>query len=186
MEDNSYEVATLGGGCFWCTEAVFQRVKGVAEVVSGYAGGHENHPTYESVSSKKTGHAEVVQITFDPSIVTYEQLLTIFFHTHDPTTRDRQGNDVGPQYRSIILYHSEKQKDTALRIRDQIADEGIYDHPIVTEIEPFDTFWEAETYHQNYYQDNANQPYCQAVVNPKLAKFRKEFATLLEDHGNEA
>lgn len=164
--------ATLGGGCFWCVEAVFDRLQGVERVVSGYAGGHTPEPSYRQVTSGTTGHAEVVQITYDPEAVSYRTLLEVFFTTHDPTTLNRQGADRGTQYRSIVLYHDEEQRQTAEAVREAMAD--VWDDPIVTEIAPLDAFYEAEAYHQNYFETHAAQPYCQAVIAPKVAKLRKE------------
>lgn len=172
--------ATFGCGCFWCSEAIFKRVRGVTKVTSGYAGGKEKNPTYEQVSAHTTGHAEVVQVEFDPAEVSYEQLLEIFFGTHDPTTRNRQGADVGPQYRSIILFHDKEQQKTAEAVKARLEKEGVFSKPIITEIEPFTTFFPAEQYHRDYYEKNRNQPYCQVVIDPKVAKFRKRFASLLK------
>jgi peptide-methionine (S)-S-oxide reductase len=169
------EQATLGGGCFWCLEAVFLELRGVIGVVSGYAGGHVVHPTYEQVCSGRTGHAEVVQVTFDPTELNYADLLRVFFTIHDPTTPDRQGNDVGPQYRSIILTHSDEQRRIAEAVTKEIADGGIWDGPIVTQIEPLQVFYPAEEYHQNYFANNPNTGYCRVIVAPKVAKFRKTF-----------
>jgi peptide-methionine (S)-S-oxide reductase len=177
------EVATLGGGCFWCLEAVFEQLRGVDSVVSGYAGGHVPSPTYEQVCGKQTGHAEVVQVTFDPSVISYRELLTVFFATHDPTTRDRQGNDVGPQYRSVIFYHSEEQKKAAeetIMLIEDLTEDDEFSQPIVTEVVPFTTFYPAEGYHQGYFRGNPAQPYCAVVVAPKVAKFRKQFAAKLK------
>lgn len=180
MDNNNRETATLAAGCFWCVEAVFDDLEGVADVVSGYSGGHKENPTYAEVCTGETGHAEAVQIRFDPSVITYEDILRVFFTVHDPTTLNRQGNDVGTQYRSAIFYHSEAQKRSAEQIRDEIAAAGIYDNPIVTEITPFSRFWPAEDYHQEYFANNPNQPYCAAVVAPKVAKFRQKFAARLK------
>ena len=180
MTDKQLEVATLGGGCFWCLDAVYRDVAGVERVVSGYAGGHVPNPTYEQVCGKRTGHAEVVQVWYDPAIIGYEDILTIFWRIHDPTTRDRQGNDVGPQYRSIILTHDEAQRTAAEKTRDQAVAEGVWRDPIVTEIVPFDTFYEAEEYHQDYFAQNPYQPYCVYVVDPKVRKFRKSFQDKLK------
>ncbi len=174
------QVATLGGGCFWCLEAVYLGLRGVTRVVSGYAGGHLANPTYEQVCGKRTGHAEVVQVGFDPAQVSYEDLLRVFFTIHDPTTRDRQGNDVGPQYRSIILTHDDAQAATAKRVIAEIAQAGIWSVPIITEVRPLEVFWPAEEYHQNYFARNPGQGYCQAVVAPKVTKFRKSFADRLK------
>ncbi|HPE75508.1 MAG TPA: peptide-methionine (S)-S-oxide reductase MsrA [Draconibacterium sp.] len=169
------EKATLGGGCFWCTEAVYLQLNGVVDVKPGYSGGHVKNPTYNEVCTGNTGHAEVVQITFDPEIVSFSEILEVFFVTHDPTSLNRQGNDVGTQYRSAIFYHSEKQKQTALEIINELEKEKAYDKPIVTEVTAFDTFYVAEDYHINYFARNKNQPYCQYVVAPKVEKFKKVF-----------
>jgi peptide-methionine (S)-S-oxide reductase len=169
------ETATFGAGCFWCVEAVFQNVRGVASVTSGYSGGTVPNPSYEQVCSGTTGHAEVCQITFDPAAVSYRELLEVFWQTHDPTTLNRQGNDVGTQYRSAVFYHDERQKQTAEAYRKELDAAKIWDKPIVTEIVPFKTFYKAEGYHQNYYRENANQPYCRFVITPKLEKFKKVF-----------
>ncbi len=163
------EIATIAGGCFWCTEAIFDRLKGVISVMPGYAGGWKENPTYEEVCSGKTGHAEAIQITFDPEVISYEKLLEIFFHLHDPTQLNRQGNDVGMQYRSAIFYHNEKQKKTAEKAMAKIA-------KAVTEIVPFTNFYKAEDYHQKYYGKNGGAPYCQAVIDPKIQKLLKEFS----------
>ena len=164
MSDKQLEVATLGGGCFWCLDAVYRDVAGVARVVSGYSGGHVPNPTYEQVCGKRTGHAEVVQVWYDPAVINYEDILTIFWRIHDPTTPNRQGNDSGPQYRSIILYHDEAQRAAAIRTRDQAVAEGVWRDPIVTEIVPFETFYEAEAYHQDYFAQNPYQPYCVCLL----------------------
>src|SRR6185436_1438577 len=164
------EKATFGSGCFWCTEAVFQRVEGVSGVVSGYAGGESPNPTYRQVCGGDTGHAEVIQITYDPSRVSYEQLLEIFWKTHDPTTLNRQGNDHGTQYRSVIFYHTEDQKKLAEKYKQKLDAAGIWKDPIVTEIAPYSVFYPAESYHQNYYNQNKVQPYCMLVITPKLEK----------------
>lgn len=173
------EVATLGGGCFWCTEAVFEQLHGVEAVESGYAGGAVPNPTYEQVCSGETGHAEVVRVTFDPEVVSYRDILRIFFATHDPTTRDRQGADVGTQYRSVIFPQSEEQRATAEEVIAELEREKIWDAPIVTRIEPSAEFFPAESYHREYYRRNPRQGYCQAVIAPKVAKFRKQFADRL-------
>jgi peptide-methionine (S)-S-oxide reductase len=178
---NSFEKATVGGGCFWCVEAAFQPVSGVEEVVSGYSGGTIEDPSYEEVCSGTTDHAEVVQVTYDPSEVTYEDLLTVFFTVHDPTQLNRQGPDVGPQYRSIILYHDENQKQTAEMMVDRLDSSGQYDEAIVTEIVPFDTFYPAEDYHQNYFKKNPNQAYCRRMIPPKLRKLNDEHQNLLAE-----
>ncbi len=174
------QLATFGGGCFWCTEAVFQQLKGVQSVVSGYAGGHVDRPTYQQVCTGTTGHAEVIQITYDPAQVRYEELLEVFFKTHDPTTLNRQGNDTGTQYRSVVFYHDDQQREIATRVKKQLDDAGIFDTPVVTEISPAPEFFAAEDYHQNYYKQNPNQPYCQAVVGPKVKKFQQVFADRLK------
>jgi peptide-methionine (S)-S-oxide reductase len=175
------EHATFGGGCFWCLEAVFEQLHGVLKVESGYAGGASKGPTYKEVCSGSTGHAEVVQVTFDPAVISFRELLDVFFATHDPTTLNRQGADVGTQYRSVILYHDEEQKRVAeSRIADLNA-EKIWDRPIVTEVVPLSEFNSAEDYHQGYFRGNPGQPYCQAVVAPKVAKFRKSFAAKLKN-----
>jgi peptide-methionine (S)-S-oxide reductase len=167
------ELATLAGGCFWCLEAVYLELRGVQGVKSGYAGGHVANPTYEQVCGKRTGHAEVVQVTFDPSVITYQELLEVFFTIHDPTTKDRQGNDVGPQYRSAIFTHSAEHERVA---REQLAvAQAHWDSPIVTEIGPLEKFWPAETYHDNYFARNPQNPYCAVVVAPKVSKARKVF-----------
>lgn len=172
------ERATLAGGCFWCLEAVYDDLKGVKRVVSGYAGGDMPNPSYKQVCSGATGHAEVVQIDYDPAVVSYRDLLEIFFTIHDPTTLNRQGADIGTQYRSAIYYHDEAQRRAAEEIIAELESEGVFANPIVTEVKALDTFYAAEDYHQDYYANNPNQPYCQVVVAPKLAKFRKKFADL--------
>lgn len=178
--DTKIQLVTFGCGCFWCSEAIFRRVRGVSKVTSGYAGGNEPSPTYERVSAHTTGHAEVVQMEFDPKEISYEQLLEIFFGTHDPTTRNRQGGDVGPQYRSIILYHNQEQKKTAESVKAKLGKENVFGKPIVTEIEPLTTFYPAEQYHRDYYEKNRTQAYCQVVIDPKVAKFRQKFSSLLK------
>lgn len=167
--------ATLGGGCFWCLEAVYDELQGVTDVVSGYAGGHVSDPTYEAVCSGRTGHAEVVQIIFDADAITFEEILEVFFTIHDPTTLNRQGADVGTQYRSVIFTHDEGQKATAEAVIERISREGLWPNPIVTEVTPLDTFYPAEDYHQEYYARNPYAGYCQVVVAPKVAKFRKQY-----------
>jgi peptide-methionine (S)-S-oxide reductase len=174
------EVATLGGGCFWCLEAVFEQLRGVETVVSGYTGGHVPNPTYEQVCGKATGHAEVVRVTFDPAAVSYREVLEVFFATHDPTTLNRQGNDVGPQYRSAIFYHSDAQRQTAEKFVRELTAEGVFPAPIVTEVTAAGEFYPAEGYHQGYYRGNPGQPYCTYVVAPKVAKFRKHFGAKLK------
>lgn len=177
---NNLQVATLAGGCFWCLEAVFDELKGVESVESGYSGGHVPNPTYAQVCEDNTGHAEVVQVTFDPQVLTYHDLLTVFFSIHDPTTLSRQGNDVGMQYRSAIFYHDEEQKKVAEQVIKEIKKAGIWDGSIVTEVTPFDKFYIAEDYHQEYFAHNSFQPYCQFVIAPKVAKFRKQFVERLK------
>lgn len=179
MNSNT-ELATLAGGCFWCLEAVFEQLTGVATVESGYMGGPLANPSYKAVCTGSTGHAEVVQVTFDPAALSYKALLEIFFTIHDPTTLNRQGADVGTQYRSAIFYHSPEQQQTANAVIADITAAGIWDKPIVTQVVPAETFWKAEDYHQGYFRDNPYQPYCQAVVAPKVLKFRKGFASLLK------
>jgi len=174
------EVATLAGGCFWCLEAVFDELKGVESVESGYSGGHVQNPSYAQVCDGNTGHAEVVQVTFDPQVVSFKDLLTVFFTTHDPTTLNRQGNDIGTQYRSAIFYHNEEQKKIAEAVIQEIGAERIWDNPIVTEVKPFDQFFIAEDYHQEYFRKNPFQGYCRAVIAPKVTKFRHKFAERLK------
>jgi len=169
------EVATLGGGCFWCLDAIYRQLRGVERVESGYAGGTTPNPSYREVCGGRTGHAEVVQITFDPMEVSYRDLLDVFFTIHDPTTKDRQGGDMGPQYRSVILTHSDAQARVAREAIADVTAEKIWDDPIVTEIVPFTKFYPAEDYHQDYFANNARQPYCQIVIAPKVAKFRRKF-----------
>lgn len=171
----SREVATLGGGCFWCVEAVYNQLTGVESAISGYMGGHVDHPSYQQVCSKTTGHAEVVNVSFDTELVSFQDILNIFFTIHDPTTLNRQGNDRGPQYRSGIWYHSAEQKRIAEATILRLDDEGIYPSEIVTEVTPASAFWAAEDYHQNYFANNPNQGYCAFVIAPKVAKFRKRF-----------
>jgi len=170
------DTATFGNGCFWCTEAIFQQVEGVLKVASGYCGGHVLMPTYEQVCSKTTGHAEVIQIVFDPSVISYDELLEIFWQTHDPTTLNRQGNDIGPQYRSVVFFHNETQREKAQHYKDQLNANGVFEQPVVTTIEPYKNYFEAEKYHQNYYNNNKeSNPYCYYVIRPKLEKFEKIF-----------
>jgi peptide-methionine (S)-S-oxide reductase len=169
------ETITLGNGCFWCTEAIFQQVKGVIKVTSGYSGGHVVNPTYEQVCEKNTGHAEVLQVVFDSKQISVDEILEIFWQTHDPTTLNRQGNDVGPQYRSVVFYHNENQKARAEFFKKQLDASGAFPGKIVTAIEPFQNFYAAENYHQDYYNRNGNQPYCYFVIRPKLEKFEKAF-----------
>lgn len=175
------EQATFGGGCFWCVEAVLERLEGVRSVTSGYAGGHVENPSYRAVCAGTTGHAEVVRVEFDPAVISYRDLLEVFFATHDPTTPDRQGADVGPQYRSIILYESDEQRETAESVLRELEEDDVFGAPIVTELQPLDRFWPAEPYHQDYYRNNPAQPYCRAVIAPKVAKLRASFADRLKD-----
>jgi peptide-methionine (S)-S-oxide reductase len=174
------ELATLGGGCFWCLEAVFKDLRGVKRVKSGYAGGHVANPTYKQVCGGRTGHAEVVQVAFDPAELSYADLLRVFFAIHDPTTKDRQGNDIGPQYRSIILTHSEAQRQTAEAVMREIAEARLWPAPLTTEIQPLEAFWPAEAEHDDYFARNPWSGYCQVVVAPKVAKFRKQFTDRLK------
>ena len=180
MENKNLETATLAAGCFWCVEAVFDDLRGVEDVVSGYSGGHTENPTYREVCSETTGHAEVAQIKFDPQELSFKELLQVFFAVHDPTTLNRQGNDVGSSYRSAIFYHDDEQKRIAEEVIREVTEEGVYDNPIVTEVTAFDKFYPAENYHQEYFANNPNQPYCAAVVAPKVAKFRQKFLTRLK------
>ena len=173
--DTTREVATLAGGCFWCLDSVFRDLKGVEKVESGYSGGQYLNPTYRDVCSGMTGHAEVVQITFDPSVVSFRDLLGVFFTIHDPTTLNRQGADVGTQYRSAVFYHSPEQRDAAEEVIDELNRNHVWDDPIVTEVTAFEKFYPAEEYHQNYFARNPDQPYCQVVIAPKVAKFRKTY-----------
>ncbi|NLP57897.1 peptide-methionine (S)-S-oxide reductase MsrA [Lutibacter sp. B1] len=174
------ETATFANGCFWCTEAIFQRLEGVQSVTSGYTGGTIKNPSYKEVSSGSTGHAEAIQIQFDSSIITFQEILDVFFSTHDPTTLNKQGYDVGTQYRSAIFYHSNEQKETAEKFIKALTEAQVFDSPIVTEIVQFDTFYKAEDYHQNYYNNNKYQGYCVAVINPKLEKFIKKYKDKLK------
>ena len=174
------EIATLANGCFWCTEAIFQRLNGVEKVTSGYSGGKVKNPRYNEVTSGETGHAEVIQIQFNPSVITFQEILDVFFATHDPTTLNRQGYDVGTQYRSAIFYHSTAQKEVAETFIKVLTDAKVFDKKIVTEVTAFDAFYEAEAYHQNYYNNNKNQGYCVAVINPKLEKFIKKYKDKLK------
>jgi peptide-methionine (S)-S-oxide reductase len=181
MESNqNLEIATLGAGCFWCVEAVFDDLKGVEDVVSGYSGGEIENPTYRDVCSGSTGHAEVIQIKFNPQEISFGDILRVFFTVHDPTTLNRQGGDVGTQYRSAIFYHSPEQKQIAHEVIEEITSERLYDNPIVTEVTEFAEFYSAEDYHQEYFANNPTQPYCAAVVAPKVRKFRDKFADRLK------
>lgn len=177
---NLLETAVFGGGCFWCTEAVFERLKGVESVMPGYAGGAMEHPNYNYVSTGTTGHAEVIKVEYDPAQIKYKDLLNVFFAMHDPTTLNRQGNDVGTQYRSVIYYASEEQKTEAEKYIDELEAENVFSAPIVTEVKPLEKFSEAEDYHQSYYQKNPDKPYCQLIIDPKVAKLRQKFANLLK------
>jgi len=169
------EQATFGGGCFWCTEAVFQNLKGVSKVVSGYMGGHKENPKYDDICGGDTGHAEIIRIDYDPEQIAFEDLLLVFFKTHDPTTINRQGNDVGTQYRSVVFYENQEQKIAAENMIDQLDKEMVFDSTIVTEVSPISKFYEAEDYHQNYFNNNPNKGYCAYIIQPKLAKFTKDF-----------
>lgn len=169
------EVATFGSGCFWCIEAVYQNVRGISHIVPGYSGGWMADPTYHDVTSGTTGHAEVIQFFYDPNLISFQDLLEVFWATHDPTTLNRQGADVGPQYRSAIFYHSEAQREAAEKFKDLVDKAQVYENPIVTEITAFTNFYPAENYHQNYYENNANQPYCQLVIRPKVDKLKEVF-----------
>lgn len=179
MNESDFQKATFGGGCFWCTEAIFLGVKGVSKVESGYSGGKVKNPSYREVCSGLTGHAEVIQITFDPTLVSFEKLLEIFWNTHDPTTLNRQGADEGTQYRSVIFCHSEEQKRIAELYRKQLQEAGTYKYPIVTEVSPLMKYYPAEGYHQNYFMQNQNQGYCEYIIRPKVEKFRKKFSDML-------
>ena len=179
-QDMNLEKATFGGGCFWCTEAIYERVEGVHSVVSGYAGGTVKNPTYKQVCDGTTGHAEVTQITYDPKVVSYDELLEIFFKTHDPTTLNRQGADIGTQYRSVIFYHNDEQKQKAEYYKKELSKSGAWDNPVVTEISPVTNFYHAEDYHQDYYANNPNQGYCAFVIGPKVEKFEKVFKNKLK------
>lgn len=178
--NNNLKEATFGGGCFWCTEAVFQRIEGVEEVISGYSGGDIKNPSYREVCTGRTGHAEVIRVLYDPEKVKYEELLEVFFKTHDPTTLNRQGNDVGTQYRSVIFYHDEQQEKIAKEVKEKLSKAGIWTDPIVTEISPVKNFYKAEEYHQNYFNNNKNQPYCRIVIIPKLEKFEEVFGEMVK------
>lgn len=181
MEQKKIEHATFGAGCFWCVEAIFEELNGVISVKAGYAGGHVKNPGYKEVTSGTTGHAEVTRIRYDSSVISYSQLLTVLWHTHNPTTKNRQGADVGPQYRSVIFYHNEKQKRIAEKSLKETDQSVLWKDPIVTEIEPISNYSEAENYHQDYYENNPNAGYCQVVIAPKLKKFRKEFSHWLKN-----
>lgn len=176
-----YQQATFGAGCFWCVEAIYQRVNGVISVESGYSGGDVENPSYQEVTTGRTGHAEVARVTFDSSVISFEELLEVFWHTHNPTTLNRQGADVGPQYRSVIFYHNEDQKRIAESSMEKTEASDLWDDPIVTEISPLTNYYVAENYHQNYYNNNPNAGYCSIVIAPKIAKFKKDFPHLLQD-----
>jgi len=178
--DKNLEIATFANGCFWCTEAIFQQLKGVNKVLPGYIGGDVKNPSYNEVTTGTIGHAEALQVQYDPKIISYRELLDIFFYTHDPTTLNRQGYDVGTQYRSAIFYHDEKQKEDAKKMITQLNEEKVFDNSIVTEITAYDIFYVAEDYHQNYYINNKNQGYCRAVINPKLDKFVKKYSSKIK------
>jgi peptide-methionine (S)-S-oxide reductase len=180
--EKNLEQATFGAGCFWCVEAVYEIVEGIEKVESGYSGGHVENPSYNEVTSGKTGHAEVARLHFDPEVISYEELLEVLWHTHNPTTLNRQGNDVGPQYRSAIFYHNEEQKEIAERSLKKTDESDLWEDPIVTEIEPLENYYVAENYHQNYFENNPNAGYCSVVIAPKIAKFKKEFSHLLKDN----
>ena len=175
------EIATLGGGCFWCLEPIFKDLPGVEEVVVGYSGGMVPNPSYEQVCTGKTGHAEVVQISFDPGVISFTEILEAFFNSHDPTTPNRQGGDVGPQYRSILFYHSQEQRENAERVIEDLNASGTWKAPIVTEVVPFKEFYKAEAYHQNYFAKNPRQAYCQVVIAPKVEKFQKQYSPKLKN-----
>lgn len=178
---NNFEIATFANGCFWCTEAIFKRLKGVIEVLPGYAGGTKENPTYEEVCTGNTGHAESIQIKFDPHVISFEKILEIFWHTHDPTTLNRQGNDTGTQYRSAIFCHDEKQKETALKLKAILEEEKVFENPIVTEIVPFTNFYKAENYHKDYFDNNKDYPYCTFVINPKVQKLIQKYKKEIKD-----
>jgi len=179
MTNDNTRTATFAGGCFWCTEAVFQRLRGVKSVMPGYSGGHVPNPSYEAVCSGATGHAEAIQITFDPNEISYDQLLDVFFATHDPTTLNRQGHDVGTQYRSAIFYHDEAQKEAAEKAIARVNESDAYANPVVTEVTPFDAFYDAEDYHQNFYNRNQSYPYCTVIIDPKVQKLMKSYSEIL-------
>ncbi len=179
-QNNKLETATFGAGCFWCVEAVFQKLKGVEKVTSGYSGGHVKNPSYREVCNGSTGHAEAVQIEYDPNVITYKELLEVFWKTHDPTTLNRQGPDIGTQYRSAIFYHTEEQKKIAEQSKAEMDKSGYFDDPIVTEIEPYKNFFIADDYHQEFYEKNPNQPYCRFRIDPKMEKMKQEFGKYLK------
>ncbi|HJU34686.1 MAG TPA: peptide-methionine (S)-S-oxide reductase MsrA [Nitrososphaera sp.] len=177
-DDSTFEIATFANGCFWCSEAIFKRLRGVKSVLPGYSGGLVKNPTYDEVCTGKTGHAESIQIKFDPKVISFERILDVFWHTHDPTTLNRQGSDVGTQYRSAIFYHNQKQKESAEKSKKELEQEGVYKGSIVTEISPFSNFYVAEDYHKNYYDNNQDAPYCRFIIDPKVSK-------LLLNHKND-
>jgi methionine-S-sulfoxide reductase len=179
-ENKHMLLATFGSGCFWCTEGIFRQLRGVHSVVSGYSGGHVNNPTYKQVCGGNTGHAEVIQITYDPQVVSFADLLEVFWRTHDPTTPNRQGNDIGSQYRSVIFCHDDEQRQVAEQYKQQLERSAVFGRPIVTQIVPFEKFYPAEDYHQNYFERNPEQAYCQVVIRPKIEKFQKEFQSKLQ------
>ena len=179
-DETKLEQATFGAGCFWCVEAIYENLEGVFNVESGYSGGHVDNPSYQQVTSGRSGHAEVIRFDFDPSIITYEQLLEVFLHTHDPTTKDRQGNDIGPQYRSVIYFHNDEQKSIASESKKRTNASGLWSRSIVTEISPLINYYTAESYHQDYFENNPNAGYCSIVIAPKVAKFKREFSHLLK------
>ncbi|MBN2349059.1 MAG: peptide-methionine (S)-S-oxide reductase MsrA [Bacteroidales bacterium] len=179
-QSDKLEIVTLGAGCFWCVEAIFQQLNGVVSAVSGYSGGHVKNPSYKEVCTGTTGHAEVCQISYDPDVISFEEILEVYWQTHDPTTLNRQGNDIGTQYRSVIFYHNNKQKEIAEVLKMNLEKAKIWDNPIVTEIVPFSKFYKAEDYHQEYYDNNPNQSYCTIVITPKIEKFRKVFSDKLK------
>ena len=182
VKKNKMELATFGSGCFWCTEAFFQRLEGVKKVASGYSGGHVKNPSYKEVCAGTTGHAEVIQIQYDPLVISYGELLEVFWKTHDPTTLNRQGNDVGPQYRSVVFYHNEEQERLAKEFKKKLDQAGVFKDPIVTEISPYTSFYVAEDYHQNYFNENGSAPYCSFVIAPKVDKFEKVFGDKLKEN----
>jgi len=185
MENNNktLDTATFGAGCFWCVEAIFQQLEGVQKVESGYSGGSVTDPTYKQVCTGSTGHAEVIQVYYNPEVISFDELLEVFWKTHDPTTLNRQGADAGTQYRSVVFYHSDYQKERAEYFKKKLQDEKAYDNPIVTEISPFTKFYIAEDYHQNYFNQNGNEPYCSIVIQPKLDKFKKAFGDKIKGKG---
>ncbi len=178
--DNTYGTATLGAGCFWCVEAIFQKMKGIISVVPGYSGGYVKNPSYKEVCTGRTGHAEVCRIEFDPDKISFAEILMVYWQTHDPTTPNRQGNDVGEQYRSVIFYHNEMQQKIAEDLKEQLNEDKIWDDPVITEIVPLENFYLAEDYHHNYYKNNSDQPYCSLVITPKIEKFKKLFTEKLK------